>query len=140
MSFARDGTGILWDYANAEIERSWESIPVPQSMALHMDAGLIATGDTEGQIYLSNFATEKPFARMDNGGEAVTALAFHPGGNIIASGDPNGTVRLWSVDSGARLQTFRIERPYEQMDITGVIGLSDSQKSMLRAFGAIQDR
>jgi hypothetical protein len=59
---------------------------------------------------------------------------------MLAGGNLNGAVRLWQLESGVCLQTFRISRPYEQMDITGATGLSESQKAMLRAFGAIENR
>ena len=75
----------------------------------------------------------------DSGGAAITALAFNSHGDLLASGNLNGAVRLWQLESGLCLQTFRISRPYEQMDITGATGLSESQKAMLRAFGAIEN-
>jgi hypothetical protein len=35
------------------------------------------------------------------------------------------------------LKTLRIDRPYEGMNITGVTGLTDAQKSTLKALGAV---
>jgi WD40 repeat protein len=139
VSIARDGSGFLWDYTNGAVERSWVGSSVQQSVAVHVGAGLIATGDTDGQIYLTDFSSGKTLNRLDSGGSAITALAFNSHGDMLAGGNLNGAVRLWQLESGVCLQTFRISRPYEQMDITGATGLSESQKAMLRAFGAIEN-
>jgi hypothetical protein len=46
--------------------------------------------------------------------------------------------KLWDVASGRCVNTLQRERSYEQMDITGVAGLSPAQKAMLRTLGAIE--
>jgi WD40 repeat protein/regulator of extracellular matrix RemA (YlzA/DUF370 family) len=139
VSIARDGSGFVWDYARREIERRWVGPSSQSSVDVHMGANLIATGDRDGQIYLTDMTDGKILSRWDNGQAAITALAFNSGGDLLACGNLNGAVRLWQVESGVRTQTFRIRRPYEQMDITGAIGLSESQKTMLVAFGAIKN-
>ena len=139
VSIARDGTGFLWDYANGEVERSWVGPSAQQSVGVHVGAGLIATGDSDGQVFLTDLTRGELLNRLDSGRAAITALAFNSPGDLLASGNLNGAVRLWQLESGNCLQTFRISRPYEQMDITGATGLSESQKAMLRAFGAIEN-
>jgi hypothetical protein len=37
------------------------------------------------------------------------------------------------------VQTLRVKRPYEGMRIAGVTGLTEAQKSTLKALGAIDD-
>ena len=46
---------------------------------------------------------------------------------------------LWDLHSGKHLQTLRRDRPYERLNITGIRGLSEAQKTTLRALGAIED-
>jgi hypothetical protein len=46
---------------------------------------------------------------------------------------------IWDLRSGKHLRTLRHERPYERMDITGIRGLNEAQKTSLRALGAIED-
>ena len=36
------------------------------------------------------------------------SVAFSPDGSMIASGDDNGNIDLWSVNDGSRLKTFKI--------------------------------
>jgi hypothetical protein len=38
------------------------------------------------------------------------------------------------------LATFRRDRPYEQLDITGTTGLTEAQKVSLRALGAFEEK
>jgi hypothetical protein len=40
--------------------------------------------------------------------------------------------------SGKRLRTLRVERPYENINITGVTELTDAQNSALKALGAVE--
>ena len=40
-------------------------------------------------------------------------------------------------DQGAYLQTMRRDRPYERMDITGRAGISEAQRALLTALGAV---
>jgi hypothetical protein len=47
-------------------------------------------------------------------------------------------VRLWEAGSGACLRVLRAERRYERMDITGLTGVTEAQRSALLALGAVE--
>jgi WD40 repeat protein len=68
----------------------------------------------------------------------VTSVAFSPDGRIIASSSQDQTIKLWDVQTGNCLKTLRADRPYEGMDITGAMGLTEAQKATLKALGAIE--
>jgi hypothetical protein len=42
------------------------------------------------------------------------------------------------LQSGEQLQKLRRDRPYERLNITGIRGVMEAQKAMLRALGAIE--
>jgi hypothetical protein len=46
-------------------------------------------------------------------------------------------VRLWETSTGAWLGTLRPERRYERLDITGLTGITDAQRTALLALGAL---
>ncbi|MBV8885155.1 MAG: hypothetical protein JO235_14330 [Chroococcidiopsidaceae cyanobacterium CP_BM_RX_35] len=57
---------------------------------------------------------------------------------VIVSGSDDQTIRFWEIETGECIKTLSIERPYEGMNITGAIGLTEAQKVTLRALGAVE--
>ena len=72
-------------------------------------------------------------------GGQVWAVAFSPNNRLLASGDNDGTLVLWDVQTGACRQVLRSDRPYERMNIRGVKGITPAQRSSLKTLGAIED-
>ncbi|NEQ27420.1 MAG: hypothetical protein F6K28_52135, partial [Microcoleus sp. SIO2G3] len=69
----------------------------------------------------------------------VFSVAFSPQGTMLASGSKDETIKLWDVGTGECRKTLRSLRPYEEMNITGVTGLTPAQKATLLALGAVED-
>jgi WD40 repeat protein len=68
----------------------------------------------------------------------VQALMRSPDGTRLASCGDDGAIMVWDLRSGDHLQTLRLDRPYERLNITGIKGLTEAQKATLRALGAIE--
>jgi hypothetical protein len=56
---------------------------------------------------------------------------------MLASGDA-GAVRLWEAGSGTCLRTLRSDRLYERLNIVGLSGVTEVQRAVLLALGAIE--
>ena len=70
---------------------------------------------------------------------AVQSLRISPDGRRLASCGDDGAVKAWDLERGELLRTLRRDRPYERLNITGAKGLTEAQKAMLRALGAIEE-
>ncbi|HWE61315.1 MAG TPA: hypothetical protein VHB98_06360 [Chloroflexota bacterium] len=64
-------------------------------------------------------------------------VALSADGQLLASGG-DGTVKLWNASNRTLLRTLRPDRPYERMDITGLTGITEAQRTALRALGAAE--
>ncbi|MCC5617310.1 hypothetical protein LC605_19915 [Nostoc sp. CHAB 5836] len=59
-------------------------------------------------------------------------------GQILASGSEDETIQPENVTTGDRLKTFRANRPFEGMNITGITELTSAQIGTLKALGAVE--
>jgi hypothetical protein len=65
-------------------------------------------------------------------------VALTADGLRAVSGEHDGTLRVWDTDTGVLLHTLRADRPYERMDITGLVGITEAQRASLKALGAVE--
>jgi len=67
----------------------------------------------------------------------VCSVAFSRDGKTLLSGSQDESMRLWSLPGGEECRILKPDRLYEGMNITGVTGLTESQKVTLKSLGAI---
>jgi WD40 repeat protein len=70
----------------------------------------------------------------------IHTLRISPDGRQLATSGADGAIRIWEPESCELLQTLRNDRPYERLNITGIKGLTETQKASLKALGAIDNR
>jgi WD40 repeat protein len=69
---------------------------------------------------------------------AIQSLSVSPDGRRLASCGDDGAINIWDLGSGEYLRTLRGDRPYERLDISGVKGLTEAQKTTLRTLGVVE--
>jgi WD40 repeat protein len=101
-------------------------------------ADLLVSGDRDGELRWWNVQNGACLWRCKAHQGMVQSLKVSPDGATLASCGDDGAIMLWDLHSGEHLCTLRRDRPYERLNITGIKGLSEEQKSTLCALGAIE--
>lgn len=108
---SRDGRVLLWDDAGARPWpiRGFRGAQAPRAVALSADGKLLATGEAR-QVVLRNLQGEGVTRRLKGHDGTVTALAFLPGGSLLASGADDGTLRVWDLGQGGVVKVLKGHR------------------------------
>lgn len=133
-----DATIRVWDTSTGECvrilqndnARIWSIIFSPDGETL------ICCG--ERVIQLWNIYTGELSSTLQGHKDWIRASVFNSHGTMLVSGCQDGTIKFWDVSSQSCQRTLRNPRPYERMDITGVSGLSETQKMALLELGAVE--
>jgi WD40 repeat protein/transcriptional regulator with XRE-family HTH domain len=141
VSGSDDRTVILWDTRTGEYIRTLSGHDgIIYSVAFSPDGNRIASSSDDQTIRLWDSSTYDCIKTLVGHESTLYSIAFNPDGNKLASAGHDGVITLWNVDTGNCEKTLKSDRPYEGMNITGVRGLTDGQKVMLRALGAVEDK
>jgi WD40 repeat protein len=137
----RDGGELLvWDMQNGErIHTFAEHAGIVSTVAWGPSRELLVSGDGDGMLRWWDMLSGKCMQVCQTHQGMVQALKVSPDGQTLASCGDDGAITLWNLHSGEHLRTLRRDRPYERLVITGISGVTEAQKTTLRALGAIED-
>ncbi len=110
-----------------------------RSVAFNSDGSLLASSGYDQTICLWDVRSGTAIHTLEGHTDWVRSVAFSPDGRLLISGSKDGTVKCWDIQSGTCLTTLRNQRLYENMNITGITGVTEAQKTALKLLGAVED-
>ncbi|MBD2461984.1 hypothetical protein H6G89_13095 [Oscillatoria sp. FACHB-1407] len=137
-----DHTIRLWDVSTGDCLTCLQGHHnMVRSVAWSPNGCILASGSEDQTIRLWRADTGECLAVLQGHTGQVGAVSWCPVGRsadnlVLASSSTDETIKLWDIKTGRCLKTLRADRPYEGMNITGVTGITETQKATLQALGA----
>lgn len=129
----------LWDVRTGQCLKTLQAHPSwGESVAFSRDGQILAGGSDESTVRLWEVSTGQCLKTLPGHTDKVWSVAFSSDGQTLVSGSQDETVKIWNVKAGECLNTLIADRPYEGMNITGVTGLTEAQKAILKTLGAVE--
>ena len=150
MSIAFHPEGRMLVSGDGELIKLWdlETGELIQTFAGHNGTVLSLVFDSEGNkntiissgidstIKIWEVDTARCIRVLSGHETSIRAIALTPDRQTLVSSSTDGTIRLWDIKTGQILKLLRPKRPYEEMNIADVRGLTIAQKNTLVALGA----
>lgn len=129
----------LWQTSSGECLRRMEGHENEVlSTAFSKDGKTLISTSADKTIKLWNVGTGECIRTLLGHEAWVSSGIFSPDNLTLVSCSIDGTIKLWDTLTGECLKTLRSPRPYENMDITGINGLTEAQENTLKSLGAIE--
>ncbi|KYC34590.1 hypothetical protein WA1_51320 [Scytonema hofmannii PCC 7110] len=138
-SCSDDNTVKLWDISTGQCLKTLQGhISRIEAVAISTNGQILVSGSFDRTIKLWDINTGECLRTLHGHTQRVQSVAISFDGTLIFSGSYDETIKIWNANTGQCLNTF-INKPYAGMNITGITGLTKSEKSTLKALGAVED-
>ena len=137
---SEDQTIRLWEVSSGYCLKVLQGHVSPvKSVSFSPNGDIIASGGIDQTIKIWKVNTGLCLSTLQGHSKGVWSVAFSPDGNTLISSSLDGTIKLWNIQTGNCLKTIKSDGPYDRMNIAFVTGLTDAQKTTLKALGATDD-
>lgn len=107
VSSGADGAVNIWDWTTGTYQATFlEHKSNVLDLAISPDSKILVSGGLDG-IKVWNLKPRKPYYTLTSFGNPSYALAIHPNGYLLASGNNKGEVEFWNLRTGERISTFK---------------------------------
>lgn len=107
-------------------------MPPSEVLTFSADASMLASAYGK-RIYVSETATGKTLAMLEEHPDSITALAFSPDRKKLATADGTWTVRLWEISTGKYIRSLT-----GHPDQVNVLAFSPDSKTLASAGGTLR--
>ncbi len=136
-SGSEDGTVRLWQLSDCRPLATLEGhAGVVYGVAFGPAGELLVSGGADGTVRFWEASSGRPIATLQGHAGVVRGVAVSADGRLVASGGFDETVRIWEARTAAPLQVLRTPGRYEGVDIAGLTGITEAQRTALLALGA----
>ncbi|CDU23714.1 probable PRP19-non-snRNP spliceosome component required for DNA [Sporisorium scitamineum] len=121
VSASEDGKVKVWEPTGATVAKSQayslsSSADAHKSevtgIDIHPSGSFYGSAGRDGTLSLRSLADGSELLRIDPQlGDSYESFAFHPDGQLAATGTSTGAIRIWEVKSGANASTIQTELP-----------------------------
>ncbi|NET41395.1 NB-ARC domain-containing protein [Okeania sp. SIO2B3] len=139
VSGSEDSTLKLWDVRMGsclKTLRGHKCLVWPVKFSAN--GKLIVSGAQNGSLKLWDAFTGECLKTLEGNNKHISSVDCSWDNETVISGSLDGTIKFWDVKTGVCWRIWRVPRPYEGMNITGVKGLTEGNKEVLKALGAIE--
>ena len=109
------------------------------TVAFSPNGQMLVSGGYDAIVKLWDLQTGECISILAGHHNWIRSALFTPDGQTIVSGSQDQTIKLWQTETGECITTMRAPRPYEQMNITGISGLTTAETETLKLLGAIDN-
>jgi WD40 repeat protein/serine/threonine protein kinase len=110
LTLRANGTVGIWD-TDTQTQLFRMQDPTLYLAALSPDGARVALGYRDGMAKLRSVSEDRDLMRFEGDPGPVSGFAFHPLGNVVATGGRSGTVFVWNSDTGSLLGKFSVDGP-----------------------------
>ncbi len=98
----------------------------------------LVNGGNDHKVCIWDAVTGECLRSMDKHTDWVWDIAINPIDGSIVSAGADEMIYFWEEQTGEFQTALRVARPYENMNITAVQGLTSAQKDNLKKLGAVE--
>lgn len=140
-SCSYDHTIKLWDLHTGQCLQTLKSHQGPVvAVAFSKDGRSLVSGSFDQTIRVWDARSGDCIQTLSGHHDIISSVAFSSQeAHLLFSSSYDETIRCWHLTTAQCLKTLRVPRPYEGMNISGITGLTEAEKTTLHLLGAIDE-
>ncbi|MDB9528577.1 NACHT domain-containing protein [Oscillatoria sp. CS-180] len=130
----------IWNIGTGDCTQTFQGHSAQiKKVNFNNDGQILVTGSDDCLVKMWNSKNGKCLATFEGHLSSIRSIQFNAKGDKIISADENGLIKIWNIRDGSCIRTLKRIKPYQEMNITGTKGLTETVKNTLKSLGAIEN-